>query len=95
MKLELELGKIIAGPYTNFGMECDFARCAELQMEIKSLSALIDGPSPVSTNASSFPRMTKAIHSVVPPQLLAEPPTTTGAVQREKLFILKRKNNGK
>jgi hypothetical protein len=45
MKLELELGNLIAGPYTNFAMECDFPKCAQLQAEIRSLCALIDGPS--------------------------------------------------
>lgn len=44
MKLELELGKVIAGPYTNFALECDFTKCAELQAEIYGLCALINGP---------------------------------------------------
>ena len=44
MKLELKLGKLIAGPWDNFAVECDFASCAELQAEIRNLRALIDGP---------------------------------------------------
>ena len=51
MKLKLVLSNIIAAPYTNFAVECDFAKCAKLQAEIHSLSALIDDSEYEDTNS--------------------------------------------
>ena len=39
--LELELNKIITDSYANNIVECDFAKCAKLQENIRSLSASI------------------------------------------------------
>ena len=57
MKLELELGQVIAGPYTNFAFECDFTKCAELQAEIRALSALIDGRAIVQQQSRKLNKM--------------------------------------